>query len=60
VPELETEDVSGDKEWHQRQREHTRKLNEEFKSFERKRIDRSELVFILLKLSAVILDENRC
>jgi hypothetical protein len=41
-------------------RESTGQLREEFKSFGRKRIDMSGQVFILLKLSAMILDENCC
>lgn len=56
--ESEVEDV--DRERRQGRREHMRQLCKELKSLERKTIDTGELVFILLKLSEVVLDENNC
>jgi hypothetical protein len=47
------------REWRRGRREHTRQLHRELMSFERKRIEIVELVFILFKLSATVLDENR-
>jgi hypothetical protein len=58
VPEPEVEDV--DRERRRGRREHMRRLCKELKSLERKTIDTGELVFILLKLLEVVLDENNC
>jgi hypothetical protein len=58
VLEPEVEDV--DRERRRGRREHMRQLCKELKSLERKTIDTGELVFILLKLSKVVLDENNC
>jgi hypothetical protein len=41
-------------------RERTRQLRGQVMSFGRKRIHTCRLVFILLKLSPAVLDENRC